>query len=166
MFGVRKTLKTIQLSQSQKSLSIVKIWAWLAVINCVRFGIYLVSKQRPDLYSHITKSYILSGRNGLFYCFCLFFDTSPNCESKKAKGVKRVGRMWDALRGVVYSGLQSQSQYPALYMKMFYCCRHRHVPQSILWLYLDCRSPILYWELFQNTVCAVVHSMYCMEKAK
>lgn len=68
---------------------------------------YIFSIQtRPDLCSHITKSSILSGCNGFFYCFvyCLM---PPQIVNQKTKGVKRVSRMWDALRGVVYSGLQS-----------------------------------------------------------
>lgn len=142
------------------------LWPW-----------YIFSIQtRPDLSSHITKSYIFSSCNRS-YSYALIIDFGISSvvkpeprEFKKTekKKEKKNGFLQDVgcseRCGLKFCFLQQQlgkynhfSQYPALYMKVFYCCHRRHVPQSILWLYLDCRSPILYWELFQNTVCAVVH---------
>lgn len=149
------------------------LWPW-----------YIFSIQmRPDLSSHTTRSYIFSSCNrSRFLCVDHHLESpqlwNQSQGGKKTKQNKKTGSCGtsDALRGVMWSSashssssantITNFSQHPALHLKVFYCCCCRHVPQSILWLYLDCRSPILYWELFQNTVCAVVQYMYCMEKAK
>lgn len=139
------------------------LWPW-----------YIFSiRTRPDLSSHVTKSYIFSSCNRSYSYALIIIWNLLSCETrtKREKKTKtKNGFLQDVgcseRCGVWSSASYKQqqlgkynhfSQDPALYMKVFYCCRRCHVPQSILWLYVDCRSPILYWELFQNTVCAVVH---------
>lgn len=141
--------------------------------NCVCFdlGIYSVSKLGL-IYPLILPKFIFSSSCNRSYSYALIIIWSllswETRTKRKKQNKKTNGFLQDVgcseRCGLKFCFLQQQlgkynhfSQYPALYMKVFYCCRCRHVPQSILWLYLDCRSPILYWELFQNTVCAVVH---------
>lgn len=82
------------------------LWPW-----------YILSIQtRPDLSSHITKSYIFSSCNRSYPLVINFFWESPqlwnqNQESLKKKEKKKTGscRMSDALRGVVWSSASYSS---------------------------------------------------------
>lgn len=156
--------------------TIVKIIGLISSHNAVYafdLGIYWVSKQGliyPLILPKVIFSAVVIGH--ISYALIIVWNLL-SCETR-TKRKKKYIEIWNGFLqdvgcsercGVKFCFPQQQqlgkynhfSRDPALYMKVFYCRRRRHVPQSILWLYLDCRSPILYWELFQNTVCAVVH---------
>lgn len=90
--------------------------------------------------------------------------TKRGKKKQKKKRVLASCRMSNALRGVVwscasYSSSSANTVTSLNILRFIWRCFTVAVVMSFraFWLYLDCRSPILYWELFQITVCAVVH---------
>lgn len=145
-----ETIQSLQLqSQTNNSIYDCKDIGLISSHNTVYALtlVYIFSIQtRPDLSSHITKSYIFSSCNRSYSYALIIVWNLLSCETRTKRNYKKKkknGFLQDVgcseRCGVKFCFLQQQlgkynhfSQYPALYMKVFYCCRRRHVPQSIL----------------------------------